>query len=91
MNRPSQPSDASGGPPPSETGNVLLIGGSVAAVAAVWAFILFGPKGLGIWGVVVGLIVTVAIVLVTVRVRKRRAAQHLALLEQWAEKEAQRR
>ncbi len=91
MSSQSQPSHPQGGSRPEGSGNLVIIGGSVAAIAAVWSFILFGPRGLGVWGVVVASVVTVGIVLVGIRWRKKRAAQHLALLDQWAEKESRQR
>jgi small neutral amino acid transporter SnatA (MarC family) len=78
-------------PPPPQLGNALLIAGSVAAIIAVWVFMLRGIKGLGIWGLVVGAVATAGIVVFAVRMRKRRLDQHMALLDQWAESQGRRR
>lgn len=91
MQHSRNPSNPSEGPPPPQTSNALLIGGSVAAIIAVWVFLLYGAKGLGIWGVAVGAVVTLLIAVFTLRAHKRRAAQHMALLDQWAERESHRR
>lgn len=91
MSSPTQAPNPQGSSRPAWTGNLAIIGGSIAAIAAVWSFILFGPSGLGVWGVAVASVVTVAIILMGLRWRKRRAAQHLALLDEWAERESRRR
>lgn len=91
MSSQSQPPNPQASPRPDGAENLALIGGSLAAIAAVWSFILFGPRGLGVWGVVVASVVTMVIVLAGIRWRKKRAAHHMALLEQWAERESRRR